>query len=70
MLSKIQDLKDLPTLEESYAKIGGLLRAIPTRLGVSIKQIPLKVAMSFKKVSELDENKDALVGSFAKDAPA
>lgn len=53
-------------MDELYAKIGALIKMVPTKLGVAIKQIPTKVAVGFKQVSELDENKDALVGDFVK----
>lgn len=57
-------------MDELYAKIGGLIKMVPTKLGIAIKQIPTKVAVGIRNVSELDENKDALVGDFVKSVDA
>lgn len=43
-----------------------LIKNIPKRMAVAIKRVPQKVALSIKTLSELDENKELTVGSFAK----
>lgn len=58
----------LPTSCHEIGAAGGALSAgggcaqIPTRVAVSIKQVPLKVAYGIKALADADEDKSKLVG--------
>ena len=51
----VEQLENMPTKEELYAKIAGLIKQVPTKLGVGIKQVPSKVAYGVRAVKDKKE---------------
>lgn len=64
--AELKKCEALPTKKELLATIAGLAKQPATKLASGIKMVGTKVAIAFKKVSELDEDQTKTVGSFAK----
>mmetsp|Transcript_19530 Transcript_19530/g.39536 ORF Transcript_19530/g.39536 Transcript_19530/m.39536 type:complete len:262 (+) Transcript_19530:49-834(+) len=66
----VKKLKSLPTRTELIARIAGSIKAVPTKLGRSIKQVPQKMAVGVSKLADGDDNKDLIVGDIFPKADA
>ena len=55
----VEELENMPTKDELYAKIAGLIKQVPTKLGVGIKQVPSKVAYGVRAVKDKQEENES-----------
>lgn len=55
----VEKLEDMPTKEELYAKIAGLIKQIPTKVAVGVKQVPTKIAYGVRAMSEKEDDSSA-----------
>ena len=54
----VEKLEDMPTKEELYAKIAGLIKQVPTKLATGVKQVPSKVAYGVKAIADKKEEEE------------
>ena len=52
----VEALENMPTKEELYAKIAGLIKQVPTKVAMGVKQVPTKVGYGVRAIADKKED--------------
>ena len=51
----VEALENMPTKEELYAKIAGMIKQVPTKVAMGVKQVPSKVGYGVRAIADKKE---------------